>query len=107
MRYLFVTVALLLVIGLAADAQTGKEPKGKLPTGWSKLLKLTPAQSAQLREIDRKMQLKVRDLQEQIRQLRVSARQDMLKVLSAEQRKTLAESVLGKDLETPRKKEKE
>jgi Spy/CpxP family protein refolding chaperone len=102
MRTCLAFVFVFCLIGLTAEGEaqeTKKQYKGKLPTGWSKLLKLTPDQSAQIREIDRKSQMDTAPLFEKIREIRAKARQNTLAVLTKEQRKLLAESVLGKDLD--------
>ena len=81
-----VAVAALCLIGSGgAQTTTGEKViKGKVPTGCTKLLKLSPDQASKIRMIDKKLQEEVRALTEQIRLKRVAARQGMLKVLSKE-----------------------
>src|SRR5262245_10883784 len=72
----------------------GKKLKGRIPLGWSKLLKLTDQQKKDIRAVDLKGQKDAAPLLEQVQAIRLKARQEMLRVLTLEQRKTLAESVL-------------
>jgi Spy/CpxP family protein refolding chaperone len=104
-----VAVAALCLIGSGGAQTTGgkaKEYKGKAPTGWKKLLKLTPEQSAKLREIDRKRHAEEAPLHVKLAEIRAKARQEQLRVLTDAQRKTLRETVEGKQDEAPKDKKK-
>jgi Spy/CpxP family protein refolding chaperone len=101
MRYIRVTVLLVLVllVGVlhAQDKEKPKPYKGRLPTGWSKILKLDKNQSDKIRGIDVKAREEIDKLAEQIRQVRRKAMADQLALLTPEQRKTLREALVGKD----------
>jgi Spy/CpxP family protein refolding chaperone len=96
MRQVSVVLALVLavlVLGTSAAQDTKKPAKGKIPTGWVKLLKLTKDQGAKIREIDLKATQEVAPLLAKVAEIRGKARQDQLAVLTPAQRKTLAGSV--------------
>jgi Spy/CpxP family protein refolding chaperone len=94
MRYLFTFVALVCLIGLGAEAQ---ETKGKVSTGWSKLLALTPDQKAKLVAIDRKLYEEVQPLLAKVAELRARARRDQMAVLTPEQKQKLLGEEKSKD----------
>ena len=103
--WMTLAVVLAVVLGSSAaqdKAQEGKKLKGRIPLGWSKLLKLTDQQRKDIRAIDVKAQKDVAPLLEQVQAIRLKARQEMLRVLTAEQRKTLAESVLPDEGKKPK-----
>jgi hypothetical protein len=95
-----VSAVCCVLLGLSAAAQTGKDKPylGKLPKGWSKAIgkTLSADQKAKLLEIDRKAKVEVDALLKKVADLRAKARQDQLAVLSKQQRKALAEALLGK-----------
>jgi hypothetical protein len=87
-------VVLALAICLAAVAgEKAKAPRGRIPAGWSKALKtsgaqLTREQAAKIRAIDAKAEAEVKTI-------RQKARKEQLAVLTAVQKKALAEALLG------------
>src|SRR5262245_6140224 len=103
--WVVLAIVLAVVLGTAAaqeKGQEGKKQKGRIPLGWSKLLKLTPEQKAEIRKLDAEAEAKVRPLFEQIRTIRAQARKAQLGVLTPEQRKTLAKSVLPDEEKKPK-----
>jgi Spy/CpxP family protein refolding chaperone len=113
-RGLLTVLVAMLVLSVAAaqdkdkgkgTKDTGTKSKGRLPTGWSKLIKLDSTQRKKIQEIDVKAQDEINKLNEQIRQIRLKARQEQLAVLTPEQRKTLREALVGKDEEKKKGKE--
>jgi hypothetical protein len=94
--------------GQDAGKATGAKPYApKVPKGWTKLLKLSKDQQAKIREIDRKRHKDEEPLLKQLADLRAKARKDMLNAPSEAQRKTLLESILGKEETAPAKVKKE
>jgi Spy/CpxP family protein refolding chaperone len=108
LRWVLLMVAVVLVAGLSV-AQDKEKPKkkGRLPTGWSKLLKLEKAQDEKIRTIDLKMRQEIDKLNEQIRQVRLKAKREQLAVLTPEQRKTLREALVGEDEDKGKPKDKD
>jgi len=94
-----VVCVLLATVLQAQDKVQDKAKKkpGRLPTGWSKIIKLDKQQQQKLRAIDLKARDEIEKLNEQIRQVRVKARQDHLAVLTPEQRKKLKAALVGEE----------
>jgi Spy/CpxP family protein refolding chaperone len=106
-RLLLTALVAMLVLSIATaqnkdkdkdkgTKETGTKSKGRLPPEWSKIIRLNSTQQKKIREIDQKAQDEIAKLNEQIRQIRLKARQEQLAVLMPEQRKMLREGPDGK-----------
>ena len=87
--------ALLIANGLPGqDKKDDKQPdptiRGVLPPNWGKL-ELSTEQKQKIYKIEAETKQKVYDLQKQIDELKGKEKQDMLGVLTAEQKKKLKE----------------
>jgi hypothetical protein len=91
------TAMLALGVAVAQDKAKSKATKGRLPTGWSKLLKLDKEQGEKIRQVDLKARLAIDELNEKIRQVRLQARRDQIALLTPEQKKILREQAGGGD----------
>ena len=98
-------LALLVGAGTSQDKVKDKEPppKGQLPPGW-KNLGLSKGQVEQIYTIQTKFKVKLKALEEQIKELRTQEKSDMVKVLTDEQKTALVKLTTG---ESPKDKDKE
>lgn len=78
---------------------TGKA-KGMLPDSWKKL-NLTDEQKQKVYKIQMEAKAKIEKINEQINQVKIDERSEMLKVLSEDQKSLLRKLTLGED--TPKK----
>src|SRR5262245_45087230 len=89
-------VALLVSSGTSQDKKEPTKIKGQIPAGW-KNLQLSKDQITKIQGIDAKFKAKVRELEDQIKELRVQERSEMVKLLTAEQRDMLRKLTVGDD----------
>jgi hypothetical protein len=90
-------VALMVSVGTSGDKKDkDKEPKVSLPPGW-KALKLSKDQQAKVRGIMVEYKTKIDELNKKIDELKAAEKQEMLKVLTAEQRALYLKGLTGED----------
>lgn len=97
-------VALLVSTGTSGDKKEPTKIKGQIPAGW-KNLQLSKDQVTKIQGVDVKFKAKIRELEDQIKDLRVQERSEMVKLLTAEQKDMLRKLVVGDD-EPAEKKDK-
>lgn len=100
-------LALVIVAGngWTGDAKKEKDTtkvKGQLPAGW-KDLNLTKEQTLQIYDLKAKFKGKLAALEEQIKDLKVQEKTELVKVLTPTQRELLRKLTIG-DEEAPKKK---
>ncbi len=97
---------MLLLSGNGLFSQEKKEdPKGRIPPGWSKL-DLTADQKASIHKVSVKYKEDIDKLKAKIKELETEERQEMVKLLTADQKKKLQEITTGEKPE-PKKEPKE
>jgi Spy/CpxP family protein refolding chaperone len=88
------------VVGTGASQDTGKtttKVKTSLPTGW-KDLGLTKEQVFEISKIRANYKAKLKLLDDQIKEAKSHEKQEMVKVLTAEQKDKLRKSAVGEDI---------
>ncbi|MBI3409760.1 MAG: hypothetical protein HY040_15575 [Planctomycetes bacterium] len=97
-------VALLVSTGTSGDKKDPAKIKGQIPAGW-KNLSLSKEQTTKIQGIDAKFKAKIRDLEDQIKDLKVQERSEMVKLLTVDQKDLLRKLAVGED-EPKEKKDK-
>jgi hypothetical protein len=88
--------ALLVGSGVSQDAKSTKPKSSYVPAGW-KGLGLTKEQTAEFAKIYNSYSSKIKDLQDKIQEIRTQERQDMVKLLTSDQKEKLRKLVLPED----------
>jgi Spy/CpxP family protein refolding chaperone len=94
-----------LLVGTGASQDTGKTPsktKSYLPTGW-KDLGLSKEQGFEISKIHAKYKDKVKVLEEEIKAAKVLEKQEMVKLLTADQKDKLRKLAVGEDTVSDKK----
>ncbi|MCI0641183.1 MAG: hypothetical protein L0Y72_09050 [Gemmataceae bacterium] len=103
-----VCLSLLVVIWLVgtgeSQVKTPKTVKGQVPAGWGKGLDLTEEQSIKIRSVDASFKTKIHALEEQIDGLKTQAKQEMVKLLTEDQKTKLRKLATGEEGPPDRKK---
>ncbi len=93
-------MAVLVGTGSSQDAKKGDAPPAKtktyLPPGW-KDLALTKEQQVKVSEIHGVYKAKVKLLEDQIKETKGQERQEMVKILTAEQKEKATKIFIGED----------
>jgi hypothetical protein len=92
---LFVAVVLLAGGGLYGDDKKDDKVKGTLPPNWGKL-GLTDVQKQQVYKTQKEHRDKIADLESQIKKLKEGEKEELLKVLTPEQKARLKEIINSK-----------
>ncbi len=92
----------IVFLANSSDSQETKAPKGKSPFGWG-FLKLSAEQKAKIGRIQGDFKTKIQPLEEKIKSLKDEEHTEMLKVLTAEQKKQL-QAKAGAELKSDDKK---
>jgi len=107
---LVLVAAFVLSGGLLGQDKTDPKIKGVLPPNWGKL-GLTDEQKQKVYKLEADYKGKIADLQKQIDELKGKEKEDLLKVLSDEQKKRLkdilADKAGGTEKKDPEKKDPE
>src|SRR5260370_147135 len=89
-------VAFVVGIGTSQDTKKEKDKiKGKIPTGWTKLLSLSNAQKDKLLTISVDYQTKIHALKKQMDELKDQEKSEQFKVLTKEQQETVLKKISG------------
>ena len=97
-------IALVVSIGISGDTKKDKDREPRLPPGWNALM-LSAEQRARVIAILADYRLKLEPLEKKIAALKTAEKQELLKVLTKEQREAYLRGSLGDD--KPRKGEKD
>jgi Spy/CpxP family protein refolding chaperone len=93
------------VVGTGASQDTGKsttKTKAYLPVGW-KDLGLSKEQTFEISKVHATYKAKIKLLEDQIKEAKTHERQDMVKLLTADQKDKLRRSAVGEDIGTETK----
>jgi hypothetical protein len=98
----FVGTAMLgmaFLVGTGASQDAKKDTKAKtsyVPAGW-KALGLSKDQTAEFAKIHNNYKSKIKDLEDKILEFKTQEKQEMVKLLTADQKDKLQKLVLGED----------
>jgi Spy/CpxP family protein refolding chaperone len=100
---------IVLITGNGLLSQEKKDPptkiKGTLPAGW-KALDLTGEQKQQIYKISIKYKEEITKMEDKIKEMRAEERREMVKILTDDQKKKLADIATGGDSTKPKDGEK-
>lgn len=97
-------LGLIWLVGAGESQVKTKTVKGQVPDGWSKALSLSEEQATKIRSVDASFRTKIQALQEQIDALKTQSRQEMVKLLSDEQKTKLRQLAIGEESPPDKKK---